>query len=644
MVTGHRAFSGNTEAILHDAIEQQEQKPVHELAADVPPQLEEIVTRCLQKKPEERYQEMREVLDELRDLKEAGVPARKAENATVNVRLRAVATLIAIAIVAIGTTAMYSRMNRRPALASNDTLVLADMENKTGDKAFDQPLRFALGNALIQVPTLHLLSTNKILKSLAALGIPLKGTLSLDQARRVCIQTHSDAVISGIISDVGNSYRIELRATRCTTGELLAHSRADAAHREQVVHALGVAIHELRKRLGESTNSLKEFDQPLDVALSPSIEALNLWSEDIMHGGSPEAVPALKRAIELDPKFAIAHYLLAQNYFDVMQNRLGLEEFKAAYDLRQRADQSDRLQIEEGYFMATGQLESAISTLNKQTELYSVVLTANDLSLLYRYLGRYEDSRREAEKAVVEIPTVVFPYINLVGAYLGLGHLNEAQHVLEEAKGKGLKSRWLSHIGYQIAFVRHDDPVMQAEIDGAKGHAGSEDLMLSEQVETEAYRGHYRRARGLTRMAAASAAKGEGFMADFYIATQALMEAQVGCESNAIQMAKAALKRDAQPETKKMAALALALSGDTQSASDIAAELNRDAPLDTLTQHYHLPAIRAAVYLREHNPTKAMEELQQTLPYELGGTDPANLYPAYIRGLAYLQVGDPRRR
>jgi len=301
------------------------------------------------------------------------------------------------------------------------------------------------------------------------------------------------------------------------------------------------------------------------------------------------------------------------------------------------------LKIEDGYFAATGQLELAIASLQKRREIYSFGPAANDLSLLYRYLGRYEDSQREGLRGVLEGADSAFPYINLESAYIGLDRLDEAQHVQDEAKAKRLESRWLAYDRYQLAFLRHDVRAMQAEIDKAKGQAGTEDLLLSEQVATETYHGHYRKARKLTETAASSAVRGEGFMADFYIATQALLEAQVGHQSYAIKMAKDALKANAQPETKKTAALALALSGDTQSASKLAAELDGEAPLDTLTQHYHLPIIRAVLYLREQNAEKAIQVLQATLPYELGGTDPGYLYPAYIRGVAYLQLGDPRK-
>jgi len=643
MATGERAFTGETEAVLHEAIQHREPKPMRELAPEIPPKLNALILKCLQKEPEQRYQAVWEMANELRELgNQANVTSRAEETRKtrrVRVRFRFSFAALAVVSVAAASTALYRHIQRHPVLTGKETLVLADFENKTADKGLDQSLEIALVDAIVQTPALDLLSKDKVLNSRKALGIPADVPLSPDRAKRVCKDTGSSGVIAGSISDSGNGYRIDLRAMSCTSSDALASSSAEASEREQIVHALGAAAHDLRARLGEPEASLRRFDQPLELAMTPSIEALQMLSEFSTGGGSPETIPGLKRAIELDPNFAVAHLDLGMAYFDVLQNRLALQEYKAAYELLHRANAYDRLQIEQGYYTATGQLEKAAAVLTKAREIYRRPTVANDLSVVYRYLGRNDDARKEAEKAVRYMPNAAFPYINLACAYMTLDRLNEAQHVLEEAKANGVESRWLSQVRYQVAFLRRDSAAMEREIADSTARPGTEDILLGEQATTEAYYGHFLVARKLTERAAVSARKGEGFMSGFYIAMQATFEADVGYYSNSVRMARRSLDATAQPDTKKLAVVALARSGDAQSALQLAAELDKEEPLDTITQFSVLPVVRAALDLHERKPEKAIEELRAAVPYELGQMYPGVLYSAYIRALAYLQAG-----
>lgn len=86
-------------------------------------------------------------------------------------------------------------------------------------------------------------------------------------------------------------------------------------------------------------------------------------------------------------------------------------------------------------------------------------------------------------------------------------------------------------------------------------------------------------------------------------------------------------------EAEAFAGTALALSGESSQAQSVADELNKRFPEDTLVQHCHLPLFRALIALNYHNPSMDIQSLQTAAPYELGY--PA-LFPAYVRGLAYL--------
>ncbi len=644
MATRERAFFGETEAILHDAIQHREPKPVSELAPEIPHSLETLIGKCLAKERERRYEAVWELANDLREAQQANLPAtvsiaEKDGKSSPHRRRRFVVAAIALLLMTVVAAPIYRRFRPVSTLTAKRTIVLAHFENKTADKTFDQTLHMALSYALIQTPALNLLSHDKVKKSREALGIAEQTMFSADQAMQVCKYTKSSAVLDGSISDSGNNYRIDMQATDCATGAILAKSSAEASEREQVVHSLGIAAHDLRKKLGEASETLREFDQPLELATTSSLEALQMIAEYDNKMGSPEAIPALKRAVELDPQCAIAHVELGTAYFDVLQNRLAAQEYKRAYDLRDRADAYSRLSIEQSYFSGTGQLELSIETLKRERQLYATTVVSNDLSVYYRYLGALEASREEAERAVRDFPRAPFAYINLSNAYIMLGRLDQAQHVLDEASTNNLQSRWLDLTRYWLAFLNRDFDGMQKEVAKARNHPGAEDLLLYMQANTEAYFGRVKSARRYKGEAVASTMKSEKFMAGFYLASAAMGDAEVGYSQRAISAAKRVIGPDAEPEALKMAGLALARSGEVNSAEQIISRLNDEAPLNTLTQKYHIPIIQAAIDLQRNNPAKAVADLQISIPYELGGTDPAYLYPAYMRGLAYLQLG-----
>ena len=237
-----------------------------------------------------------------------------------------------------------------------------------------------------------------------------------------------------------------------------------------------------------------------------------------------------------------------------------------------------RLQIEEGYFNATGQLDLAMASLKHLREQYGRSAIASDMSLFYRYLGAREEAREEAEKAVRELPGSVFPYLNLESAYQSLGRFEQAQHVVNDAVARGLESPWLDMMRYKLAFLTRDDRGMQSELLKARGRPGYEDLLLDAQADTEAYFGRFRKAHELTREAVASTMKNETFMAGYYVASAAMDDAEVGYWRRFPATLSGLIGRDAQPEVLKMAGLALARSGMVKPAAQIISRLNADAP------------------------------------------------------------------
>jgi outer membrane PBP1 activator LpoA protein len=191
-----------------------------------------------------------------------------------------------------------------------------------------------------------------------------------------------------------------------------------------------------------------------------------------------------------------------------------------------------------------------------------------------------------------------------------------------------------------VAFLQGDEASIKELLAEAVGKPGAEDLILALQSDTEAYYGRFQKAQSLSRRAIDFASRAKSTdSATSYKTAEALREAEVGNATLARRIAMEALGASPSRNRRLDLALVFARTGDTSQAEKLAEELNEEFPLNTWIQKYQLSTIRAAIELNRNNPVRALEILQSAAPYELASTEAFNsLYPAYIRGLAYLQA------
>jgi len=404
----------------------------------------------------------------------------------------------------------------------------------------------------------------------------------------------------------------------------------------------------MRKRLGESLASIQKFDTPVEQATTPSLEALQAYSLGLnawANKGEDAAIPFLKRAIDLDPNFAMAYARLGTVYFNLSQAGLASENTKRAYELREHVSQRESLYIESHYYTyITGEMEKAVQVFEVWARTYprDVVPRAN-LGALYYYLGNYARGETELVTALQLDPNNATCYLNLAGAYLALNRPDQVQQVLEQAKARKLESSFLLSNTYFLDFLRDDEDGMQKLVAGATGKPGSEDLALSLQADTEAAHGRFVKARELTQRAIDAATRnGDKETAAFYRVESGLREVLAGNDDRAKADAAGALALAPTRDVQTLAALVLAQAGDGDKARAMADDLNQRFPSDTLLQGYWLPSIRGALALRAKDGATAIEALRATSGYELGSPQPfqlGTLYPIYLRGEAYLAQG-----
>ena len=547
------------------------------------------------------------------------------------------ASLIILTILAIWA-GKHSFHSETPKLTDRDTIVLADFVNTTGDSVFDEALKQALAMELGQSPFLNVLSDQKVGETLLMMNRPVNEHVNAVTGKEICVRTGSKALLVGAISTIGTHYLIDLKALACGSGDDLAREQIEAASKEDVLKALSQASSKLRTRLGESLPSVQKFDVPAEATTS-SLEALKSYSlgnRVEREKGEEASIPLFKRAIELDPNFALAYAGLSERYNHLYQSSLALESATQAYQLRGNVTEREKLRISASYFMSRKELENEAQAYELWTTIYprDCVPHAN-LSANYMSMGQYEKALREGQEALRLAPDDVVNYSNLGFAYLLLNRLDEANATLDDALGHGLDGRELRWDIYQVAFLRGDSTQMEQQLAWATGKPGVEDTFLYAQSNSEVYYGHVKKAREFSQRAIDSSLRADSKeRAALWLANAARWEAELGNSASARRDAVAALALSSGRNAKMLAALALARAGNVSEAQALVRDLQKNNPTYTMLNVLWLPTIRAANALAQRNSNQVLVQLETAAPYELSNN--LNLLPAYIRGQAYL--------
>jgi len=651
--TGTLPFRGETTGVVFDSILNRSPVPPVRVNAELPPELERIIGKCLEKDPNLRYQHSSEIRADLRRLRRDTDSAQLAATAGTETSSRIKNHGIGIVVAAVGVLVLtiggYFYLHRPPRLTDKDTIVLADFVNTTGDPVFDGTLRQGLAVQLEQSPFLSLISEERILHTLSLMGQSSDARLSPELAHEVCERTASTAVLDGSIAGLGSQYVLGLRAKNCRTGDILDEEQVEVARKEDVLNALTEIASTFRTRVGESLVTVEKHDTPLAEATTPSLEALKAYSmgwKVVASRGGDAAVPFFKQAAAIDPQFAAAYASLGLMYGSMGETETGTENIRRAYELRDRASDNEKFFITAYYDgRATGNQKKAQQTCEAWKQAYPRESMPHSFlaGFIYPVLGEYEKAAEEAQKATELAPDFGVGYALLGFNSLSLDRLGEAEDAARRASERKIETRDLALLRYDAAFLKSDTGGMQREAAAARGKSGVEELISGQQAFALAYTGHLQEARKMSRRAsdlAQQAAHREE--AAVFETRTALWEAFYGNTPAAKPAAMAALALAKNREVQYGAAVALAIVGDSSQAQTLTKDLERSFPEDTSVKFNYLPTVRAFLALNHGDPAKAIELLQVAVPYELGQPRSTQtgffgaLYPIYARGQAYL--------
>jgi serine/threonine protein kinase/tetratricopeptide (TPR) repeat protein len=650
MATGKMPFEGASSGEICGAILHQKPRPVSQLNPQMPLHFEAIIDKALEKNHDLRYQHAADMRTDLQRLKrdsESGQISASSSGTVTTFWKFAVPMLLVVLLVAGGL--YYRSRQQSQHLTEKDTIVLTDFANSTGDAIFDDTLKTALSVSLRQSPFLNVLSDSEVAKTLQQMTHPLNTKLTPEIGRELCQRAGSKAYLVGSIANLGSEYVLGLKAVNCQSGDTLAQDQVTAASKEKVLDALGNAASKLRGELGESLATVKKFDLPLAEATTPSLEALKAYSLGWAAGDLAAALTFHKRAIELDPNFAMGYRAVGNAYFGLGQTERANEYYTKAFELRERTSEWEKLAITADYHrIVTGDLDKAAQTYREWIGSYPRIGGVYGyLGLVLSVQGQYEKAVELTKENMRLVPDDPAPYSNLAGYYLALQHFDEARNIIHEAQTRKLDEFPIHNDLYALAFFGADSAAMAEQQQWLAGQPEAENFGLALSADTEAYHGRVGKARELTQRAVDSAVRADNKEAGaVYFANAAVQQAAYEKFAEAKDSAAQALKLAAASQgVKSEAALAFAMVGDTARAKALAQDLGKRFPMDTQMKSLWLPAIRAQSALERKNPAGALNALEATssTSIELGAIGFVNniscLYPTYLHGEAYLAAG-----
>jgi serine/threonine protein kinase/tetratricopeptide (TPR) repeat protein len=696
MGTAMVPFRGDTSALIFQAILDRAPVSPVRLNPDLPAKLEDIINKALEKDRNLRYQHAADIRADLQRLKrdtdtgravaassgsvvaahESGSrPAAQAPSSSSGAAVAAgssgatprvvetglapspaaprkswnipaaVAVVVLIAALIGGGLFFFQRSRRTNALTEKDTVVLADFVNTTGDSVFDGTLKQALAVQLEQSPYLNLLPESRIREALRFMGRTPEERITNDVAREICLREGAKAMLTGSIGSLGTHYVITVSAVNAQNGDVLAREETEADSKEQVLKSLDRAASSLRGKLGESIGSVQKFTTPLEQATTSSLEALQAFSQgqaEHQRLADEKAIPYLKRAIELDPNFALANATLGVAYSNLSQGQLADSFITKAFDLKDRAGEREKLYISSHYYdIVTEDVDKAIESYEQWVQIYPRdTAPLDNLALRYQVIGQQEKALASSSAAMRIDPKDSYAYQNVADAYERLSRFDEASAVAEQGVAQNLGDS-IHFTLFDLAYIRGDEAARRHAVEWFAGKPFEAIIRWFDAAGTLAV--------GKLQSARTGYAQGENIaqrngyreLSGIILAFQGRDEMQLGNLSEARQKMSEALAASQDRDTRRMVMVLLVQTGDAPGSQKMAEELVRQSPTNTLLNKVWIPVAEAYSDMQHNQPAQALTHLEVAVPYEFGtGPGAASYTVNYIRGEAYLRLKD----
>ncbi len=453
MVTGRVPFEGDTALSIAMKHKSEIPKNPKEYNAQIPDDLSHLILKCLEKDKDSRYQNAGEVRLELESIEkgipttERIIPERKtltSREITVTFGLKKlfIPALIAIAIAIIGVT-LWQVLPKKEAIplpSDKPSLAILYFKNNTGDKNLDH-WRSALSDLLItdltQSKYIRVLSEDKVFTILDEMNQLDAQSYSSKVLRQVASQGRVNHILQGNYTRAGDAFRINITIQEADTGELI-DSESIEGRGEESLYSM---VDELTRRIKASFKLSEEeiaadIDREVGKITTSSLEAYKYYSEGRKFYRSADfdqCIRLMKRAVAIDPEFAMAYRSLAMAYFNTSNSSEERMYRRKAMDFADRLSDREKFLVQAEYYRISERTyDKAIEAYKKLLQLYPEDWIGNNyLGNVYMFIEEWEKAIESLEVNIQNKVGTFHSYANISRVYMSIGLYDRAQEVLE---------------------------------------------------------------------------------------------------------------------------------------------------------------------------------------------------------------------
>jgi tetratricopeptide (TPR) repeat protein/TolB-like protein/predicted Ser/Thr protein kinase len=464
MLTGRAAFQGGTSLDTMHAILTLPMPPLPAIGGFPTDRLDDIrrvIDKATAKDPKDRYQGVKDVVVDLRAsrrLLESSPASAVVEPALAagRARPRRISTTViagVLALLAAGAAAWWFSRRGEPAVPRSGKPAIAVLyfENHTGDASLDW-MRTGLADMMVtdlsQVREIEVLGTDRLYQILAELRRADDRTVAPDVIDQVARRAGVDTLLVGSYIKAGDAIRINARLQEAQTGRVVTSERVEGPGEASLFSLVDELTRRIRTQIVSlagppapliskpATGATPALDRDLADVTTSSIDAYRAYVEAMSfheRGLYSQAIGPLKRAVEIDPQFAMAFAKLA-----VVHSNIGLLEKRDEYAKR-AVDLSNRLTTRERYYIEGLYYTDRLDTLNRGLDAYKQGLVLHpehhamrhNLGLLYFQLERFPESIEQYEELIRRGTTTASTHGNLADAHVAIGQSRRAREILE---------------------------------------------------------------------------------------------------------------------------------------------------------------------------------------------------------------------
>jgi len=348
MAAGQRTFSGETAALVQEAILHDSPVSLRELNSALPAKLVSIVDKALEKNRERRYQSAADIRIDLQALQH-----RQYRKGRRRLWIAAGAAVVLVLAITAGWVLRSRSWNQPPPSAAmqNKSIAVLSFHNMSGDVSLnwlDGGLAELLTTNLSQVKGMDVLSREQVSSAIKRKGQQDAPELPADVALDVARDAGADTLVTGSLMKLGASkLRVDLHVQDARTGKILFSDKVES----EDINGIFTMVDAMTARLAERTLPASQIPATMpgiaDVTTS-SVEALRHYQagEDYWQKFQLEkAIREFEEAVRLDPQFAMAYYWMGLCYGHLGNGTKGTEAERAAERLASRMPRVQQLQI-----------------------------------------------------------------------------------------------------------------------------------------------------------------------------------------------------------------------------------------------------------------------------------------------------------